>query len=207
MFAVDHAATALLINRRYPSARSHPFSSRSGHGARVGGAQLSRCRTNDDGRRRPQRRGYPSRRYARLTLGRHRHRRRGSGVADAREGIRPCGARPRGRHRHRVAPHSRSGDTRPRHRALAGAVHATTRPGLVRGRARRGVRCRVSSTESSVVRFQSGRPRQPTRRTSGPVRHPVRSMAAVPGPVTVNAMLRRRIVVESRSAMRDRLAC
>ncbi len=77
MFAINHAATALLVKRRF-SVRADGAAARvrPGDGARLGRTQLPRYRTHHHRTRRTKRRRHPPRLHALLALGRHRGRRR-----------------------------------------------------------------------------------------------------------------------------------
>ena len=104
MFAVDHAATALLIKQRFPSVSLTPMLCRSRRWNGLGRSQLSRRRAHDDRGDRPQRRRHSSRLHAVFPFGGDRGGARcWHGWSSKRVSAAPPG--PCRRSRHRVASH------------------------------------------------------------------------------------------------------
>ena len=155
---VDHAATALLIKRRYPSVPLAPIlvSVQAMELAWVGLNYLGIERTTTEATVRSVadvHLAYMPYSHSVATGAGAAIR----GVADHRERIRSARVGPRGRPRHRVAPDPRSGDACPRHRALARLGGTEAGPWLVHSRSARRIRRRIPVWIFSWYVYRGGR--------------------------------------------------
>ena len=144
MFAADHAATALLIKRRFPSVSLTPIlvSVQAMELAWVGLNYLGVERTTTESTVHSVADIHLAYMPV-LAFDRDRHRQCAAGVVRDRKGIRPTTARESRRHRDLLAPGSRSVHSRSGYRSLARSFVPCVRCGPLQSRADVGVRARV----------------------------------------------------------------